>query len=219
MKKAFVTVDVECHDINLENNYIWGKVGNEEFGIRRILELGKKHDIPINFFFDMCEANRYGEGYARRIIDTIRSYGQPVYLHLHPNYISGDDSRTFLWQYSYEEQLDILEKGFKQYCKLMETDSCSAFRVGRYGASEDMYKALSELNVEVNDLSYCYGNRKMCKLTYDEVGTINLPTKYYGQIVFPNTQFICFDYFLSPPVPSARDQLLGLPYRQSLQQP
>ena len=195
MKKIYVTVDVECHDITLENNYIWGKVGEEEFGIRRILEKGKEHNIPINFFFDMCETNRYGKEYAQNIISAIQDYKQPVYLHLHPNYISGDDTRSFLWQYNNQEQYDILQKGFAQYYEVMQLEECKAFRVGRYGASAEMYQVLSDLNVSVIDLSYSYDNPHMCHLYYEEAQTINRPTKYKGQILLPNTRFVCFDYF------------------------
>lgn len=195
MKKIYITVDVECHDIQQENNYIWGKAKEKEYGLRCILEQGKKHNIPINFFFDMCEANRYGEEYSKRIISTIQSYGQPVYLHLHPNYISGDDERSFLWQYTAEEQYDILKKGFSQYFELLETDTCPAFRVGRYGASPEMYEALNKLNLSVKDLSYCYDSPKMCHLYYGDVHTINRPVMYQRQTILPNTRFVCFDYF------------------------
>ena len=87
MKRIYITVDVECHDIDLVNNYIWGRVGDQEYGLRCILEQGKKHNIPINFFFDMCEAKRYGDDYAKSIINAIEEYSQPIYLHLHPNYL------------------------------------------------------------------------------------------------------------------------------------
>ncbi len=195
MRKIYITVDVECHNIALENNYIWGKVGEEEFGIRRILEKGKEQGIPINFFFDMCEANRYGEEYAQNIISVIQEYNQPVYLHLHPNYISGDDTRSFLWQYSYQEQYNILQKGFAQYYEVMQTDNCKAFRVGRYGASPEMYQALSDLNISVIDLSYSYDNPNMCHFYHKDAQTINRPIKYNNQILLPNTRFVCFDYF------------------------
>lgn len=195
MKRIYITVDVECHDIALENNYIWGKIGDEEFGLRCILEKGKEHNIPINFFFDMCESNRYGNEYAQKIVSTIQEYNQPIYLHLHPNYISGDDARSFLWQYSYEEQYDILKQGFAQYYEIMQTDKCKAFRVGRYGANSDMYQVLSDLNISVIDLSYSYDNANMCHLYFDEVKTINSPVMYKEQLLLPNTRFICFDYF------------------------
>ena len=102
MSRVFITVDVECHDIANENNYIWGKTDKGEYGLRRILEEAKKNSVPVNFFFDMCECNRYGKEYAEKIISVIREYGQPILLHLHPNYITGNDDKSFLWQYSYD---------------------------------------------------------------------------------------------------------------------
>lgn len=195
MNRIFITVDVECHDINLENNYIWGEVNGKKYGLPLILEEGKRLGVPINFFFDMCEANRYGNEYAERIIDEIKSYGQPVYLHLHPNYVTGDENRSFLWQYDYETQRKILESAIDQYKAFTGKDRCDVFRAGRYAGNPDMYRALESLDQKCVDLSYCVQNPKMCHLSYDEVGIINNPTEYHGQTVLPNTRFVCFDYF------------------------
>lgn len=195
MKKLYITVDVECHDISLINNYIWGKVGDKEYGLRCILEQSKKHDIPINFFVDLCEAKRYGNAYAEEIVEAIQEYSQPIYLHLHPNYISGNDDKSFLWQYSYEEQREILKEGFAQYREIMKTSSCNVFRVGRYAASPQMYDALNELGETVIDLSYGYKNGKMCHVSYEDVKTVNKPVAYKNQTVLPNTRFICLDFF------------------------
>ena len=194
MKKIFITVDTECHDITQVNKYIWGKVGKEQYGIKYILEQATENEIPINFFFDMCESNRYGDDYSKEIIDEIKSYGQPIFLHLHTNYISGDDTRSFLWQYSKDEQKEIIRQGFNQYCSLLNTDKCLAFRVGRYGASPEMYEVMDELGIRTVDLSYCHNNYKMCHVTENDVKTVNAPTYYKNQIILPNTRFICFDF-------------------------
>ncbi|MBE5741939.1 MAG: hypothetical protein E7360_01310 [Clostridiales bacterium] len=194
MKKIYITVDTECHDINQVNSYIWGKVKDKEYGIKFILEQGKKYNIPINFFFDMCESFRYGQEYSKEIIETIRKYNQPIYLHIHPNYISGNDDKSFLWQYTKEEQKDILRKGFQQYCDLLGKEKCAAFRVGRYAACLEMYECLQELGVETIDLSYCYNNHKMCHLYFDEINVINRPKIFKGQTVLPNTRFVCLDF-------------------------
>lgn len=195
MKRIFLTVDTECHDGNLENNYIWGVVKGKKYGLPLILAEGKRLGVPVNVFFDMCEANRYGEDYATRIIDEVRSYGHPLCLHLHPNYVSGDDDKSYLWQYSYDEQKAILDEGIRQYKRLTGKERLDVFRAGRYSASPEMYRALSELGESCVDLSYCYKNEKMCKLLYEDVGVINAPTVYEGQTVLPNTRFVCFDYF------------------------
>lgn len=135
MRKVFLTVDVECHDFARVNQYIWGKCRQGEAGLGRILELGKEHGIPINFFLDIPECLRYGDGYIEKIIGTIRGYGQPVELHLHPNFVTGDDARTFMWEYSADEQKRILETGAALYEKFIGKPP-KAYRAGRYGVEK-----------------------------------------------------------------------------------
>lgn len=195
MKKIFLTVDVECHDYDMQNQYLWGKKGDKEYGIKQILELGKELNIPINFFVDFAECNRYGKDFIVKIVNLIKLYNQGVYLHLHPNFISGDDNRTFLWQYSYDEQLEILKTGLDNYRDIMKRNNCPSFRVGRYGANDNMYKAMKELKINTIDLSYCCDCPKMCNISYDEVQTFNKPIKYNDQIVFPNTRYVGFKFY------------------------
>ena len=195
MKKIFLTVDVECHNYDMQNQYLWGNIGNNEYGLRKILELGKELDIPINFFVDFAEANRYGIDFIIKIVDLIKLYGQGIYLHLHPNFISGDDNRTFLWQYSYDEQLEILKKGLDSYRVIMKRDNCPSFRIGRYAANENMYKAMNELKMDTIDLSYCCHCPKMCDISNDKLETYNKPISYNSLIIFPNTRYVGFKVF------------------------
>jgi hypothetical protein len=195
MKQIFLTVDVECHDYNMENQYLWGKLGNKEYGLKLILELGKELNIPINFFVDFAECKRYGEDFIVKIVNLIKTYDQGIYLHLHPNFISGDDNRTFLWQYSYDEQLEMLKIGLDYYKNIMNRDDCPSFRAGRYAANDSLYAAMSELGIKTIDFSYSYGCPKMCHISYDELQSFNKPTQYYNQIVFPNTSYIGFKLF------------------------
>lgn len=195
MKKIFLTVDVECHDYKMQNQYLWGKIGNKEYGLKQILELGKELDIPINFFVDFAECNRYGEKLIIEIVDLIKTYNQGIYLHLHPNFISGDDSRTFLWQYSYDEQLEILKIGLDNYKNIMKRDNCPSFRAGRYAANDNMYRAMKKLQMQTIDLSYCCICPKMTNITYKEMQTFNKPTIYKDQIIFPNTRYVGFKLY------------------------
>lgn len=195
MKQIFLTVDVECHDYNMQNQYLWGAAGYKEYGLKLILELGKELNIPINFFVDFAECNRYGEDFIIKIVNLIKEYNQSIYLHLHPNFISGDDSRTFLWQYSYDEQLKMLKIGLDNYRNIMKRDDCPSFRAGRYAANNSMYKAMSELEMDTIDFSYNYDCPKMCHISYDELQAYNKPVKYYNQVIFPNTSYIGFRLF------------------------
>ena len=194
MKKIYLTVDTECHDIDKANQYIYGKKGNKEFGIVKILELGKKYDVPVNFFLDVGECRKYGREFISDIVDIIRSYDQPIFFHLHPDYISDDHTRTYLWEYSEEEQRDIIKKALGDYASFVEVGDKLIFRAGRYGVNSTTYDILSGLECEVLDLSYLCNNNKMCKLDTSEVNTQNAAIKYKGVTLLPNTQFVGFDF-------------------------
>ncbi len=195
MKKIFLTVDTECHDIDKVNQYIYGEKGNNKFGIVKILELGKKYDVPVNFFLDVGECRKYGRQFILDIVDVIRSYGQPIFFHLHPDYISGDSARTFLWEYSEEEQREIITKALEDYKSFVDAGDRLIFRAGRYGVNSSTYDILSELDYDVLDLSYLCNNNKMCKLDTNDVNTQNAAIKYKGVTLLPNTQFVGFDLF------------------------
>lgn len=192
MKKIFLTVDTECHDIRKENQYIWGRKNGREYGIRRILELGRQHQIPINFFVDFAEEKRYGRDFIERIVDTIKEYGQPIFLHLHPNFITDDESRTFLWEYSYEEQEKVLKEGIAIYEKVMGQKP-KVFRAGRYGVNKDTYDLLDKMLPGVAEISYTGGYGKMCHIEKDLVHTINHYSRYKSLRIMPNCRFVALD--------------------------
>jgi len=191
-KRLYITVDTECHDINNQDRYIWGETKDgERWGLEKILEEGRSLDIPINFFVDIAEVDRYGIEFVKSVIDTILSYNQPVFLHLHPNYISGDEERSFLWQYNEEEQKHILERSHKIWNNLFPETKCVAFRAGRYGTDAKIYQLMKdEFGEGLIDLSYYSPGGKMCHLTRKEVGIDNICKKYKGIILFPNTTYI-----------------------------
>lgn len=194
MKKIYLTVDTECHDIEKVNQYIYGKVKDEEYGITKILELAKDHNIPVNFFVDVGESEKYGREFIENIVDIIHSYNQPVFFHLHPDYIA-NDSRTYLWEYSYDEQKQIIDKALKNYKSFITNDDRIVFRAGRYGVNSDTYDIISSCDERFLDLSYLCNNNKMCKISTEELGVKNIPTVYKNVEILPNTQFVGFDYF------------------------
>lgn len=193
MKKIFLTVDIECHDINRKNQYIEGKCKDGYAGLEYILTISREYHIPVNFFLDIPELNKYGKDFIIEIIDLIKKYNQPIFLHLHPKFISNQWNKDFLWFYSYGEKKDILKQGFELYKEYIGKDA-DCFRIGCYGADIEMYEALEELGISVMDLSYCYENPKMCHITYNEIRTKNKVIKKYNQIIFPNTRVLSFKF-------------------------
>lgn len=193
MKKIFLTIDIECHDIKKENLYIYGQKKNKVYGLEKILQLCEINKIPLNCFLDIGEYKRYGKEYIINIINLIKKYNQTIYLHLHPNYYSGDDNKSYLWEYNYEEKKNIITEGFSDYEKFLGKKS-TAFRVGRYGADDEMYSILSELGLEIIDLSYLYGNTKMCK-SNNIISPINGIKTFNNVTVFGNTRYKSLSLF------------------------
>lgn len=194
MKRIYITVDTECHDINWQDRYIWGKTRKGEYwGLDKILSLGKELKIPINFFVDVPEAKQYGDGFTSSIIDKIHAAGQKAYIHLHPNYITGEKEQTFFWKYTKQEKKAILLETKEIAQRFLTEQEMIVFRIGRYGADPQMYDVLREtLGQDVIDFSYCYNSAKMCHVGEQEVNTKNAVTRFKDILLFPNTRYIGF---------------------------
>ena len=192
MKRIFITVDTECHDINRQDRYIWGKTKKGElWGIDKILSIANDLGIPINFFVDVPEAKLYGDVFIQSIVDKIHAAGQKSYIHLHPNYITGENEQTFFWKYTYAEKKTILLETKVIAGKFLSDQEMKVFRIGRYGADSQMYSIIREILGEgVIDFSFCYENGKMCHLGEKEINTKNNIIDYKGTILFPNTRYI-----------------------------
>ncbi len=197
-KKIYLTVDTECHNINNLNKSIYGRTKNgESFGIEKILQLGKELEIPINVFLDIPECHRYGDEHIQTIIDLVNQYEQPIFLHVHPDYI-GDAKRKHLWEYTEDEQRSILKNALDDYYRFCGPHQKVVFRAGAWGVNDITYKVLRELlpekQYEIIDLSYVYMSNWRCHLSYEEYGAANAARKYKGVTILPNTTYIGFDY-------------------------
>ncbi len=199
VKKIFLTVDTECHDIQKINRYIIGDTPGGNYGLEKILRLGKELSVPVNVFLDIPECHSYGENYIKNLVSLIRQYGHSIYLHIHPDYIA-DPKRKHFWEYTKEEQKDIFRIAISDYIRLCGNQEKLFFRAGAWGVNSDTYEALSEIRPEfglseIVDLSYVYQSRRRCHLSYKEYGAANSCKIYKGIMVFPNTTYISFDYF------------------------
>lgn len=187
--KLFLTVDVECHDIANRNLYLDGKIGNEYWGLKKILDIGKIKNIPINFFINVVECRKYGDDYIAETVKLIREYNQPIYLHIHPSYVT-QDGRPMYWQYNKDEKESTLMEGVLDFQRLVRED-VKAFRAGSYSADDEMYRVLNDVLGNVVDLSYCE-NFRFCHYNPTVHNKLHKIDKVS---VLPNTRFVCFKLF------------------------
>ena len=197
-RKIYLTVDTECHHIEDLNQSIYGKTDKGEiFGIEKLFQLGNELKIPVNVFLDIPECHRYGDDHIRRIVDLADRYGHPVFLHVHPDYI-GDPERKHLWEYTEEEQRQILKTALEDYERFCGPHSRIVFKAGAWGVNDTTYKVLRELlpeqEFEVVDVSYVYKSRRRCHLSAEEYGAANAARVYRGIQCLPNTTYIGYDY-------------------------
>ena len=154
-------------------------------------------NVPVNVFLDFPECHRYGDNYTQKIIDLVNKYKQPIFLHVHPDYI-GDPNRKHLWEYSEDEQKEILKTALDDYTRFCGKHKKIIFRAGAWGVNDVTYKVLRELlpenQFDVLDLSYLYKSKWRCRLSYEEYGAANAARKYKGITLLPNTTYIDFDF-------------------------
>lgn len=185
MKSVIITIDTEGHDgSDPVEHLIWGKTSTkEEYGINRIMDICDRYSAKILFFVDVAEAWDYGKAKIADVIQHIRKRGHEVGVHIHPDHMA-DRSRLFLWEYSKEEQREIITKCTNLYAEITG-ERPVAFRAGKYGANRETLDILSELGYKF-DFSQFYGqkwcgiNPPVCKM---------LPNIYKNIIEIPVTIF------------------------------
>lgn len=187
--KLFLTVDVECHHLDKRNLYLDGKIGDSYWGLRKILEIGQEKRIPINFFLDVVEGEKYGDHYVMEIVSLIRTYGQKIYFHIHPSFMKRG-GKPFFWQYSHDEQKALLLDGFEAYERYVGC-KCKAMRMGGYAADNNMYEVLNEIiEDEIVDLSYLFSYAK-CHYMAKKINQLHRNGKI---MILPNTRYRCFEF-------------------------
>ena len=191
VQKLIFTVDVEGpRGKDPIKHQIWGETGDgSEYGIRKIIEKLDQYKIKGLFFVDFAEAFDLGEEKIAEVVKYIDDKGHDIGVHLHPHHM-GDIERHFLWQYTKEEQKDMIEKCTKLYEKILGRRPKS-FRAGKYGANYETLEILNMLGYQY-DFSEFYG-QKWCGITPEL--TKVLPSNYKGLMEFPVTIFKSFDFF------------------------
>jgi len=182
MQKILISIDTEVPAGNIES-LIYGRIKNgKEYGIRYLMKLFDKYNAKGLFFVDLAEAWDYGEEGISEVVNVIIEYGHDVGVHLHPDHMS-DRNKRYLWQYSYDEQYEMISKCTELYSKITGKVPLS-FRAGRYGANDETIKILENLGYKY-DMSY-FAKNKYCKIQSDQFNKLF----YIGNILeVPVTSF------------------------------
>ena len=156
--KAIFTVDVEGHVGNDPiRHLIYGETSDgKEYGIDMIMDLLDRNGIRGLFFVDIAEAWDYGEEGVCSVLRHIKDRGHDVGVHIHPDHMA-DKRRSFLHEYSYDEQYDIIRKCTDFYEDVLK-ERPEAFRAGKYGANRDTLDILARLGYAA-DFSQFYGQK------------------------------------------------------------
>jgi len=187
MKQILITCDTEVGELHADRPdafeiFIKGEIEDREVGVKLINDLASKYGAAVEHFVDVYPCERYGEYKFEQLCRDIIQSGHGINLHTHP---SGkyDKNRKFMWQYSVDEQTEIVNFG-KQKIKEWIGIDVFAHRAGGYGANDDTIQALNFNGIFI-DSSFFYKN-KNCKINYDYInkaseknGVLQLPVTVY----------------------------------------
>ncbi len=189
MNYAIITVDTEGHDGNNPiDKLIWGELGNGTFaGIDLIMDIAEEHNTKVLFFVDFAEAWDYGREKIAKVAEHISSRGHDVGMHIHPDHMA-DKNRMFLWEYSKEEQRNIITKCTNLYLEILKSRPI-AFRAGKYSANYDTLDIINDLGYKY-DFSLFMG-QKWCGIKPEF--TADKPCRYKNLIEVPVTSFLASD--------------------------
>ena len=161
-QKVLISVDTEgpAGELPVER-MIYGKTEDgKEYGIRFLMDLFERYNIKALFFVDIPEIVDHGEDKIAQIIRDISDRGHDVGVHVHPDHMA-DIKRRYLWEYTREEQYEIIARCTDFYAKVLHK-APKSFRAGRYGANNDTLEILDLLGY-LYDMSEFYASR-YCKI-------------------------------------------------------
>ncbi len=200
-QKVLVSIDTEGPaGTDPVERMIYGRTaGGEEYGIRYLMKLFSDRQIRGLFFVDIPEIADHGEAQIERVLKEITDSGHDVGVHVHPDHMA-DINRRYLWEYTKEEQYEVIALCTDFYEKTLKKKPLS-FRAGRYGADNNTLLVLDELGYRY-DMSEFYASR-YCKINPPPTWNRIVPCGENGLREVPVTTFRS----LSTPVYSRNDQI------------
>ena len=161
-QKVLVSVDTEGPAGKMPvEKMIYGQARDgREYGISFLMNLFERNDIKALFFVDIPEIADRGENKIAEVMHHISERGHDVGVHVHPDHMA-DSNRRYLWEYTADEQYEIIARCTDFYEKTLKKPPLS-FRAGRYGANNDTLDVLEKLGYRY-DMSEFYASR-YCKI-------------------------------------------------------
>ena len=145
--RLLITVDTELSNFP-DAQGLWGRVGNEDWGLERLLDEFDSLQIAATFFVDVYGGDARQAGEQRRAVERIHARGHDVQLHTHPG-PAFDPARPRLRDYSLAEQQEIVESG----CRRMEQwigERPVLHRAGDWGADNVTLQALKRCGMRAD---------------------------------------------------------------------
>ena len=172
---VFLTFDIEvwCNGWdNLDGSfpgsferYVYGRSAHGDFALPQTLAILNRHGLKGVFFVEPLFATRFGVAHLEVIVGLIRSAGQEVQLHLHPEWTDEaiepiiEDcatKRQHLSYYTLAEQTTLIAHG-KKLLEAAGSGQISAFRSGSFAANVDTFEALRRNQIFLDtSLNCCY---------------------------------------------------------------
>jgi len=157
-QKVLVSVDTEgpAGALPVERMIYSQARDGKEYGIFFLMDMFEKENIKALFFVDIPEIVDHDEDKITKVMLDISSRGHDIGVHVHPDHLA-DINRRYLWQYTYDEQYEIIARCTDFYNKILKKQPLS-FRAGRYGANNDTIEVLKKLGY-LYDMSQFYASR------------------------------------------------------------
>jgi peptidoglycan/xylan/chitin deacetylase (PgdA/CDA1 family) len=138
--------------------YVYGRSPAGDWALPKTLEILNRYGITATFFVDPMFSGRFGIAPLAEIVGLIRSAGQSVQLHLHPEWTDEMDAppianarrkRQHLHYYTLEEQTALIGWSLQ---RLIEAgaERATVFRAGSFAANRDTLRALAAHGIRLD---------------------------------------------------------------------
>lgn len=170
MDKLYVTITIDTENPQIpfvagtcRTDTLLNSDMEKNYGIKYILSAFREYGIYATWYLNVYEKYLMGEKLMAGVCDILLKNGQDIQLHTHPVWLMDPDARkrTYMNQYSLDEQIYIIGKGAEDIRKLTGKRPI-AHRGGAYGIDKNTLSALHMENIKT-DSSVFYKNAN-CKV-------------------------------------------------------